>query len=123
MDTLKISDDAQLKDIKEKFNAKFPHLKIEFFSEDHQEGEANTYKSMYDDELYLKDIRSVHNDGELSIDGHTKTSTLEKNFKEHYGVNVQVWRRSGNMWLQTTTTDDWTLSQQEQKGVEYDPNA
>ncbi|MBD3637062.1 MAG: hypothetical protein HUJ25_06915 [Crocinitomicaceae bacterium] len=120
MDTLKISDDKQLKEIKELFNAKFPHLKIEFFSEDHNVGEASTYKSMYDDELYLSDIRSENTEGELSIDGHTKTSTFENNFKEKFGVNVQVWRKSGNMWLQTTTTDDWTLAEQERKGVEYD---
>ena len=120
MDTLHISDDIQLKELKENFNNKFPHLKIEFFSEEHGEGEASTYKSMYDEELYLKDIRKNHTEGDLSIDGHTKTSTFENNFKEKFGVNVQVWRRSGNMWLQTTTTDDWTLSQQEQKGVEYD---
>lgn len=120
MNTLNISDDKQLKEIKALFNAKFPHLKIEFFSEDHEVGEASTYKSMYDEDLYLKDIRSNHTEGELSIDGHTKTSTFESNFKEHFGVNVQVWRKSGNMWLQTTTTDDWTLSEQERKGVEYD---
>ena len=120
MDNLQISDDVQLKEIKRKFNEKFPHLKIEFFSEEHGEGEASTYKSMYDEELYLKDIRTNHNEGELSINGHTETATFEQTFRDKYGVNVQVWRKSGNMWLQTTTTDDWTLSEQDQKGVEYD---
>ncbi|MEX1002837.1 MAG: hypothetical protein WDZ35_12035 [Crocinitomicaceae bacterium] len=122
MDTIKISDDKKLKDIKEMFNKKFPHLKIEFFSEDHDEGEATSFKSMYDDELYLKDIRKNNNEGELSINGNNKTSTFESNFKEHFGVNVQVWRKSGNMWLQTTSTDEWTLSEQERKGFEYDRN-
>ena len=120
MDTLQISDKIKLKELKAAFNEKFPHLKIEFFSEEHEKGEASTYKSMYDDDLYLKDIRTVHNEGELSINGHIKTSTFEQTFKEKYGINVQVWRRSGNMWLQTTTTDDWTLSEQEKKGVQYD---
>lgn len=120
MDNLQISDNVQLKEIKRIFNEKFPHLKIEFFSEEHAEGEASTYKSMYDEDLYLKDIRTNQNEGELSINGHTKTATFEQTFREKYGVNVQVWRKSGNMWLQTTTTDDWTLSEQEQKGVEYD---
>lgn len=120
MNTLEISDEKKLKEIKDLFNQKFPHLKIEFFAEEHKEGEATSFKSMYDDELYLKDIRKEHKDGKLSIDGHNKTSTLESNFKDHYGVNVQVWRKSGNMWLQTTTTDDWTLAEQEKKGEEYD---
>ena len=122
MNTIHISDDVKLKDIKETFNNKFPHLKIEFFAEEHEEGEASSYSSMYDDELYLKHIRKNHTQGNLSIDGHVKTSTFENGFKEHFGVNIQVWRRSGNMWLQTTSTDEWTLSRQEKKGIEYDNN-
>ena len=120
MDTIEISDDKKLKDIKDMFNKKFPHLKIEFFKEEHKEGEATSFKSMYDDDQLLKDIREKHEEGELSINGNTKTSTLESNFKEKFGVNVQVWRKSGNMWLQTTTTDEWTLAEQERKGFEYD---
>lgn len=120
MDALLISDNKQLKEIKAAFNAKFPHLKIEFFAEDHSTGEASSYKSMFDDELYMKDIRTVQAEGELSINGHIKTGSLENSFKEHFGVNVQVWRRAGNIWLQTTTTDAWTLSEQERTGAEYD---
>ncbi|MFT4603263.1 MAG: hypothetical protein ACI857_003451 [Arenicella sp.] len=120
MNNLHISDSTQLKEIKKAFNDKFSHLKIEFFAEEHNEGEASSYKSMFDDELYLKDVRIKHTKGYLSIDGHQKTSTFESNFKEHFGVNVQVWRKAGNLWLQTTVTDTWTLSEQERKGLEYD---
>lgn len=120
MDTLKITDDKKLKDIKNEFNAKFPHLKIEFYSEEHDTGSASSHKAMYDDNLTLKEIRTKHVEGELSIAGNQKTSTLEQNFHDHFGVNVQVFRNSGNLWLQTTRTDDWTLAQQEEKGMEYD---
>lgn len=75
---------------------------------------------MYDDNLLLKDIRTKHNDGVLSIDGHLKTSTFEKNFHSHFGVNVQVFRKQGRIWLQTIITDDWTLGHQEHKGEEFD---
>lgn len=120
MKSIIINDNRQLKQIKEEFNEKFPHLKIEFFNEEHTVGEGSKLSSMYDDNLYLKDIRTVHNEGELSINGNTKTSTFESNFKEKFGVNVQVWRKSGKMWLQTTTTDEWTLSEQEETAEEYD---
>lgn len=120
MKTISIKDSQQLKDIKDDFNSKFPHLKLEFFSEEHKVGEASSKKSKFDDSLYLKDIRTKHTEGELSLDGHQKTSTFESNFSNHFGVTVQVLRKSGNIWLQTTTTDDWTLAEQEQKGVEFD---
>jgi len=120
MKTLKISDNKKLKDIKKEFNEHFPHLKIEFFSEEHHQGEGNPRKAMYDDNLLLKDIRTKHNEGELSIDGHQKTSTFEESFHDHFGVNVQVFRKQGRIWLQTIVTDDWTLAHQEQKGEEFD---
>jgi hypothetical protein len=120
MKTLKIDDSKKIKDIKKAFNQYFPHLKIEFFSEEHEEGEGNPRKAMYDDELFLKDIRTTHSSGELSIDGHQKTATFEKNFHDHFGVNVQVFRKSGRIWLQTMATDDWTLAQQEKEGAEFD---
>jgi len=43
---------------------------------------------------------------------------LEKMITEKYGMNVQVVRRSGNIWLETTMTDDWTLQQQNDHGRE-----
>jgi len=120
MQNLHINDNKQLKEIKVEFNTHFPHLKIEFFSEEHHQGEGSKRKAMYDEELLLKDIRKIHTEGELSIDGHQKTSTFEAHFLEHFGVNVQVFRKSGRIWLQTILTDDWTLSAQEHKGEEYD---
>ena len=120
MQELHISDDKHLKDIKDEFNAHFPHLKIEFFSEEHHEGEGSSRKAMYDDTLILKEIRKIHTEGNLSIDGHLKTVTFEDNFLKHFGVNVQVFRKSGRIWLQTILTDNLTLSVQEHKGEEYD---
>jgi len=117
MTRIKINDSQQLKEIKDAFSAKFPHLKIEFFSEAHKAGEASTQKAMFDDSLYLKDIRTKHVSGELNIDGHQKTRTFETKFYEHFGVPVQVFRKTGNVWLQTTATDDWTLSHQEEEGI------
>ena len=119
MDTLKISDDLHLSEIKEKFTAKFPHLKLEFFSEEHGIGEASTFKTKFDDNTLLKDIRVIHNEGDLSIDGNTTTGDFETGFKTLFGVNVQVLRKSGNMWIQTTTTDRWTLDQQEADSIKH----
>ncbi len=117
MKTLLIKDSKSLKELKTEFNAHFPHLKIEFFSVDHGEEEASPRTAIFDDKLLLKDIRTVHNEGELSIDGHLKTSTFEQNFHDTFGINAQVYRKSGRIWLQTVTTDDWTLADQERKGL------
>ncbi len=121
MKTITIRDDQTLKSIKSEFNQHFPHLKIEFFSIKHVEDEASPRTAVYDDSLYLKNIRTNHQEGEMSVDGHLKTSTFEQNFQKTFGVNVQVYRRSGSLWLQTITTDSWTLAEQERKGIQMEP--
>lgn len=120
MKTITIKDDQKLSDVKDAFNAKFPHLKIEFYKGSHEENEGSGKKELLDDSLYLRDIRSNHAEGELSVDGHLKTSSFEQNFMDHYGVNVQVFRKSGNLWLQTIATDNWTLAEQEKEAQAFE---
>lgn len=119
--TIEINDDFMtLKSIKEQFNAKFPHLKIEFFETKHNKGEASAKELMYDDAFRIKDIRKEGAMLPISIHGNLKTSTLEKLFEEELGVFIQVYKKSNNVWIQTTATDDWTLSQQESDMLEED---
>ena len=113
---MKISDSKTLKEIQEEFTSKFPGLKIEFYKDAHQPGETSSSETINLTKT-IGEVRLVTTSGELSIDGHQKVSTLEENFKTNYGLNVQVFRMSGNLWLQTATTDDWTLSKQNRKGV------
>ncbi len=103
-----------LKDIKDQFSKKFPNLKIEFFQKHHDSGEGTPETAIYDDSLELKDIRNEGSLNPISIHGNTKTSSLEEHFENEYGVNVQVYKKRGKTWIQTTSTDDWTLSEQEE---------
>lgn len=112
--TIEINDDFMtLKTIKEQFSSKYPHLKIEFFETKHAEGEASPKKFVYDDAFRIKDIRKEGAMIPISIHGNLKTSTLEKMFEEELGLYIQVYKKSNGTWIQTTATDDWTLSQQE----------
>ncbi len=111
-----ITDSKSLKDIKKEFNQKFPHLKLEFYEGKHVDGKPSHSMQQLDDNLLIGEVRKMHTEGELSIDGHLKVSTLENRIWDKYGLNVQVFRHSGNLWLQTTKTDHWTLTEQNGKG-------
>ena len=105
-----IANDKTIKEIQETFHARFPQLKIEFYRTAHQVGEGNPNREKLDTALLISQIRSADTTGELSINGHLKVSSLEGRFADTFGLNVQVFRKSGNLWLQTTKTDNWTLS-------------
>lgn len=111
-----ISDDKTLKDIQREFNDKFPYLKIEFYKTHHEPGEGSPTQERLDSEMTIGEARQSHEEGDLRVQSNMKVSTLEQNFSEKYGLHVQVFRKSGNLWMQTTSTDEWTLNEQNRKG-------
>jgi hypothetical protein len=41
---------------------------------------------------------------------------LEQRFKSQFGLNIQVFRKHGKTWIETTVTDNWTLFKQNEEG-------
>lgn len=119
-----LNNDMTLAEIQAIFHEQFPHLKLEFYTQSHSkmEGTSEQYK-IKNVQQKLSEIRSTDTEGHLSINGNCKVKTLEENFERQYGLFVQIFRLSGKLWLQTTRSDDWTLGQQERKGVQNDEPA
>lgn len=116
MEDMKITNQKTLKEVQMEFNEKFPYLKIEFYEGKHETGKPSPVNKQLDASMTIQKARKTNTEGDLNITGQLKVSTLEDRFWEQYGLNVQVFRRSGNLWLQTSTTDHWTLTQQNGKG-------
>jgi len=115
-----IHDSYKLSEIQEDFRKHFPFLKIEFFSFGPGTEKLFTKEHLIKDTPQtLRDIRHIHFSGPISINGHQKVKTLEDHFRDQYGIEIQVFRKSGETWLQTSVTDDWTLSEQNKKGEEH----
>jgi hypothetical protein len=113
-----IRDDKKIIEIQKEFHELFPYLKLEFYSEHHKEGEGSPNKQLVDPYQTIKMVRSISSEGDYAIHENLKVSEVEQSFYTNYGLNVQVFRRSGSLWLQTITTDEWTLYQQNLKGKE-----
>jgi len=102
---------------KDVFCGMFPALKIEFYKKAHSEHEGSPSDDLWEDDLHLSDIMKVQGDIKISLSPLKTVAQLEAEF-EKYGLHVQVFRWSKNLWLQTTTTDDLTLAQQNERGME-----
>jgi hypothetical protein len=111
-----ISDQKTILAIQQEFHSKFPGLKIEFYSSKHIEGEGSPVKEQVSSGSLLKDVRKVHVEGDFTIDPESSVGDFEQSFYKRFGLNVQVFRKSGNLWMQTTSTDSWTLAEQNRKG-------
>ncbi len=109
---INIDDSLSLSQIQEKFSQRYPYLKIEFFSQPHDIHRGSRKEHMINKDALIKDCRKKHNHGNLEIHPYNSVAHLEKNFEDIFGLYVQVFRKSGMVWIETTITDDWTLEKQ-----------
>ena len=107
---LEINKQTSVSDLQKKFSEHYPALKLEFYKQKAVDG-MNTEGLMGEDRHFKKDAV-------ISINKERTVAEFEKDFWEMTGVAVQVFRQSGNIWLQTTRTDDWTLEQQNTQGAQ-----
>lgn len=113
---LRIDDSITIEQLKDQFSTAFPYLKLEFFKKPHGSGSSSAKMDILDHRTVLADARTNHSEGELFFSESTTVEQLESSFQSVFGISVQVYRRSGKVWLQTINTDSWTLDEQNERG-------
>lgn len=113
-----VNKNKKLRTIQEEFQKSFPFLKLEFYSNTHKNAEGSTKKSTLNNNLTVGETPKFYEDGIINIEKTMKVCELEKAFSDTFGLNVQVFRKSNDMWLQTTITDNWSLEKQNRSGME-----
>ncbi len=114
---MKIHPELTIEEIVNDFSKKFPGLKIEMYNKSHEQGENSSQDSEIDHNKKLKEINPGLNASELILDPEMTVGDFENQFKEAFDLNIQVFRRSNQLWLQTSATDNWTLEVQNRKGL------
>ena len=117
---LRIDDSQTIKSIQAEFNRIYPFLKIEFFRESHLKGEGNEKKKMYFlENIKLNKIQTKKKTGKISIEENKSVADLETEFQNIFGLYVQVFRKSGKVWIETSVTDKWPLNEQNEEGKRF----
>lgn len=114
---LNISPSRLISDVQKDFNSEFPFLKIQFFQNRTFKPESTNSNLIPPSANIGKAQKELH-EGDIEINGNMKVNELEKILKDEYSLKAQIFRLSGTIWLETTMTDNWTLSQQNEHGRE-----
>jgi len=114
---LQIKPNRTLNDIQKEFHAEFPMLKLEFFKKPHRADEPSAKKDLLTGSVKVSEVSKAPA-GEFSVTGKSKVSEVEQALRKDFALYAQVFRKSGKVWLETTTTDEWTLDQQQQAAKE-----
>lgn len=113
---LQINDNRRIHEVQADFAAEFPYLKIKFFSKRDLMGKGLGKTVMMDERLSIKECRKKRNEGSLEVKPDMTVGDVETRFWDEFGLSVQIFRKSGSSWLETTATDSWTLEKQNRLG-------
>ncbi len=109
---LTINDNILLDHLKEHFAKCYPGLKIEFYKTKHKGIIDQKDADLITANIPVGTIRKRGLSGDYKIYSFYTVSRVENELHDIYGLNVQVFRNENNAWIQTTTTDYFTLAQQ-----------
>ncbi|MFN5295428.1 MAG: hypothetical protein ACK5BL_07860 [Flavobacteriales bacterium] len=104
------------------FNSAFPYLKLEFFTRPHDKGRPTEKQYLINTKRTVDSCNPQLTETTVSIPTAMTVQELEEVFQQELGLYIQVFRKSGNVWLETTATDSWTLHKQNEEGQELSRN-
>ena len=111
-----IANTKTVGDLRKEFNEAFPYLKIEFYSMPYKAKELLPKDKIIRHGAPLAQCRKSDNEGTIELKPELTVAALEQALWENYGLSVQVFRKSGPLWIETSLTDSWTLLQQNYEG-------
>jgi hypothetical protein len=104
-------------EVQQDFSQQYPFLKIDFYKDGYQKPAAPGVRQKLAIGTRLLTLMNFR-EGALDICDEMTVGQLESTFRDRFGLNAQVSRKSGPVWLETTVTDKWTLKQQNEHGRE-----
>jgi hypothetical protein len=111
---LKIKNTTPLKEVQSEFNKLYPYLKIEFAARKDAQNRGKWQK--LSPATTFKQVLQSEKGVAINVSSYRTVADIEKDFKDSTGLSIQLYRKSGNVWIETSLTDDWTLERQNQSG-------
>jgi hypothetical protein len=113
---LHIDGEHTFQSVQNEFTALYPFLKIDFFRTSEGQGRPlPRMERILPQERIRRFVRDTH-PITVGIGGHRTVAEVVKGFEERLILSVMILRKSGNMWIGTTLTLDWTLERQNREG-------
>lgn len=113
---LHIKNQMTISELQKQFSVEFPYLKIEFFDIPHTSSNKLTKAHLFPAGRLLGVCRKMRNEGIIIINPEDTVEKLENIFWNEYGLSAEVFRRSGNLWIETSLSNSWTLKLQNEEG-------
>ena len=115
---IEINPKKKLNEINSAFTKVYPFLKLEFFSKPHKWQESSSVVQLLQQDLTILEVtHSLLCSGFIELHYWQKTGIVEMMFLQQFNLSVQVYRKNGDHWIQTSGTDELTLEEQNEAGM------
>ena len=113
---LHMKNETTCRTMQEEFWISYPYLKIEFqkYQQTFEGRTIRTEKLLPEEKMLSFYRRPLLNT--INIDSDRTVLQVIKEFENLLYLKLLLLRRSGNSWIETTLTTDWTLEQQNREG-------
>lgn len=113
---LQISKTTKIQDLQKQFSTHYPYLKIEFYKKPHSETELSRMKDRISPNEIISKVSNYKGKKSIDINEQRTVADLEAAVDKKLGIGMQVSRRMGNIWIETSMTDNRTLGMQNEQG-------
>lgn len=107
-----------LRRIRDAFHERFPFLKLEFFMDSNADGQYKAAEKLTNHALTFESLSGKT--GLMELHDTDTAGNVEQKFVTTFGVAVQVFYKHGANWLLTTTSDNLSLFELNNRSQEYD---
>lgn len=116
-----IDKDDSVEKIQQQFSDLYPFLRITLFRNVGNGKKVNGRSAAFCPAVKMSEIKPGFHSGTFEISKGMTVPEFENKLYEQFGLSAQIARRSGNLWMEPTMTDHWTLVQQNEHGKEISP--
>ncbi len=111
-----INNDTVISEVQEKFSAYYPYLKIDFYKTSKEQSALFEVSDQIKPHEKFSKFQSFSEPVEIDISPERTVMQVENDFYDQCGIVMQVSRKSGHIWIQTSRTDYRTLQMQNESG-------
>jgi hypothetical protein len=112
---IRINKETTIEAIQKEFNAYYPYLKIEFFRNFPKNKPIMKAEILTMVES-LKHIDNFYEGKIVDVSKERTVHDVNTDFEMMFGLGAHIFRKSGNVWVETSLTEDWTLEDQNKEG-------
>jgi len=115
-----ISKNSLVEEVQKVFSEFFPYLRLNFLPINKLSASPKALPKSLNIKPLLKfgDLNNNLLTGRVDLSDTTTVTEVVNIFRSRFGINVQVLRKSGNIWLEASMTGNWSLGQQNEHGRE-----